>query len=135
MPPRLSLFGASRSLTIRSRSSIVHQKPAFLRVAARRGYADAKDFQPATGPNQDVLGHVSEEAADMSDVTGETKPDISQGTPVQEVNPPSGAMTSGYLLMAAADPRKRPRGKRQSAANHQGANGQKEGRGQQCFRW
>lgn len=57
------------------------------RSVVRRGFADEK--QPADGPNQDVLGHVSEEAADMGDVTGETKPDLGQGTPVQEVHQPN----------------------------------------------
>ena len=52
---------------------------------SRRGFADEKDQKPAAGPNQDTLGHVSEEAADMGRITGETKPDLGQGTPVQEV--------------------------------------------------
>jgi small subunit ribosomal protein S7 len=85
MPPRLNLHGASRSLAIRTRPSCPSQRPLFVTVVARRGYADGKDSKPpATGPNQDVLGHVSEEAADMGEITGETKPDLSQGTPVQE---------------------------------------------------
>lgn len=38
------------------------------------------------GPNQEQLPHVSEEAAAMGEVTGETSPDIEEyGTPVQEV--------------------------------------------------
>jgi len=88
MSPRLNFLAASRCLAIRSRPSIATRKPIFLQVAAQRGYADDKDRKPATGPNQDVLGHVSEEAADIADVTGESKPDISQGTPVQEVRLP-----------------------------------------------
>lgn len=86
MPPRLSLYGASRSLSIRTRPSITSYKPISLRSAAGRGFAD--DTEPevaATGPNQDVLGHVSEEAADMGKVTGETQPNLRQGTPVQKV--------------------------------------------------
>lgn len=79
MPPRLNIFGAGRSLAIRARPSIASRQPAQFLSASRRGYADEK------GPNQDGLGNVSEEAADMGDITGETKPDLGQGTPVQEV--------------------------------------------------
>jgi small subunit ribosomal protein S7 len=92
MPPRLNLYGASRSLSIRARSPIASYKPISLRVAPGRGFADDKELQPAaTGPNQDVLGHVSEEVADMGKVTGETQRDLGQGTPVQEVrlDPPA----------------------------------------------
>jgi small subunit ribosomal protein S7 len=85
MPPRLNPYGASRSLAIRSRPSIASHQPRVWQAASRRGFADEKDPKPATGPNQDVLGHVSEEAADMGKVTGETEPDLGQGTPVQEV--------------------------------------------------
>jgi hypothetical protein len=54
-------------------------------VFSRRGLADEKESNAATGPNHDVLGHVSEEAADMGKMTGETEPDLGQGTPVQDV--------------------------------------------------
>lgn len=67
------------------RPSIASYQPRFIQVASRRAFADEKAPQPSTGPNQDVLGNVSEEAADVGDVTGETKPDLGQGTPVQEV--------------------------------------------------
>jgi small subunit ribosomal protein S7 len=86
MPPRLNFCGASRSLSIRTRPSVASYKPIGLRVAPRSGFAEDKERQlAATGPNQDVLGHVSEEAADMGKVTGETQPDLGQGIPVQEV--------------------------------------------------
>lgn len=84
MPPRVNLIRASRSLAIRSRPSIVPQQPRIAAIVSRRGYADEKNPTPA-GPNQGQLGHVSEEAADMGKITGETPPDLSQGTPVQEV--------------------------------------------------
>jgi small subunit ribosomal protein S7 len=88
MPPRLNLFTTTRSLSIRPRPSIASYKPISLRVASVRGLADDKESKPtATGPNQDVLGHVSEEAADIGKVTGEMQPDLGQGTPVQEVRP------------------------------------------------
>jgi small subunit ribosomal protein S7 len=85
MPPRLNFFGASRSLAIRARPSIASRQPRILPVVSRRGFADEKDPNPPTGPNEDVLGHVSEEAADMGRITGETEPDLDQGTPVQDV--------------------------------------------------
>jgi small subunit ribosomal protein S7 len=85
MPPRLNFYGASRSLVILARPSIVSRQPRILQIASRRGFADENDSQPATGPNEDVLEHVSEEAVDMGRITGETTPDLGQGTPVQEV--------------------------------------------------
>jgi small subunit ribosomal protein S7 len=86
MPPRLNLHSANRSLSIRLRPSIPCYNPINLRIVTGRGFADNNESKPAAGgPNQDVLGHVSEEAADMGKVTGETQPDLGQGTPVQEV--------------------------------------------------
>ena len=85
MPPRLNIFGASRSLALRSRPSIAYYQPRILPVVSRRGFAEEKDSNPPKGPNEDVLGHVSEEAADMGRITGETQPDLGQGTPVQDV--------------------------------------------------
>lgn len=85
MPPRLTLYGATRSLPVRARPLIASHKPINLRAAYVRGFADDKQSKPeATGPNH-VLGHVSEEAADIGKVTGEMQPDLRQGTPVQEV--------------------------------------------------
>ncbi|KAI5789012.1 ribosomal protein S7 domain-containing protein [Geopyxis carbonaria] len=40
---------------------------------------------PPTGPTRDVLPHVSEEAAATAKITGETPPEIDQGTPISEV--------------------------------------------------
>jgi small subunit ribosomal protein S7 len=84
MPPRLNLYGASRSLVLRLRPSIASRRPGIAQVVARRGFAE-KDETPASGPNQDVLPHVSEEAAGVERVKGNAEPDIGQGTPVQEV--------------------------------------------------
>lgn len=85
MPPRLNFCAASRSLARRTRPSYNLHQPRILQITSRRGFADERTPKPATGPNQDVLGHVSEEAVDISKVTGETEPDLGQGTPVQEV--------------------------------------------------
>lgn len=84
MPPKLNLYGASRSLVIRQRPSIAVRQPGIAQVVGRRGFAE-KEEHPAHGPNQDVLPHVSEEAADIGRVKGETQPEIGQGTPVQDV--------------------------------------------------
>jgi small subunit ribosomal protein S7 len=83
MPPRLVFSRACRSLAVRTRPLTV--QPRILQIASRRGFADEKDPKPASGRNQDVLGHVSEEAAHIGKVTGETGPDVGQGTPVQDV--------------------------------------------------
>jgi small subunit ribosomal protein S7 len=85
MSPRLNLFGANRSLVIRARPSITSHQSRILPVVSRRGFADEKDPKAPKGPNEGVLGHVSEEAADMSNIMGETGPDLGQGTPVQDV--------------------------------------------------
>lgn len=94
MPARLNVLGASRSLAFRSRPSIIASyPPRALAAVSRRAFADKKEKEAATGPNQDVLGHVSEEAADLGRITGETTPDLGQGTPVQEVRPPWSSLT------------------------------------------
>ena len=85
MPPRLNVFGVSRSLAIRPRPSIASRQPRILPVVSQRGFADEKDPNPSKGPNEAGLGHVSEEAADLGRVMGETQPDLGQGTPVQDV--------------------------------------------------
>jgi len=86
MPPRLNFLGASRSLVVRARPSIASHQPRILPVVSRRGFANEKEQNVPTGPGQGSgLGHVSEEAADMSEITGETGPDLGQGTPVQDV--------------------------------------------------
>ena len=54
-------------------------------MVSQRGFADEKDPNPSKGPNEAGLGHVSEEAADLGRVMGETQPDLGQGTPVQDV--------------------------------------------------
>lgn len=83
MPPRLNIFGASRSLAIRSRPSIVSRQPRIAQIVSRRTFAEEKEDPNAA--TQSGIGHVSEEAADMENITGGTGPDLGQGTPVQEV--------------------------------------------------
>ncbi|ESZ94665.1 hypothetical protein SBOR_4916 [Sclerotinia borealis F-4128] len=86
MPPRFNFHSASRSLTIRPRTIVAPRNPAFFTIipAARRGFAEEKQ-PPRTGSNEDVAGHVSEEARDMAEITGETPPDMGKSTNVQEI--------------------------------------------------
>ena len=63
--------------------------PLCLRLQQRRNItADEKPLPEAeqpTGPNQDQLPHVSEEAAATGKITGEGGPEGEQGSPVEEV--------------------------------------------------
>jgi len=92
MSPRLNLFTASRTLAVRTRNPAF--VPSFVnRVAIRRNYAaSAADSdhpeigqKKPTGPNMQSQEHVSEEAAKMAKITGGEGPDLSQGTPVQDI--------------------------------------------------
>jgi len=85
MPPHLNVFGASRSLAIHCRASPASIRPVPLRVISRRSFVDSKDPKPATGPNQDVLGPVTEEAVEIGKVTSESVPDLGQSAPVRDV--------------------------------------------------
>jgi len=92
MPPRLNLLQASRALPIRSRAPIERWRPITitqLYPAQIRSYTDSSKDMPISpnnkGPNQDTPLHVSEEAAAIAKTTGETGPDLEQGTPIEEV--------------------------------------------------
>ena len=76
------MFGASRSLVFRARPSIGPRQARNLPVISRRGFAEEKE----TNPTGSGIGHVSEEAIDTGKIMGETTPDMSQGTPVQDVS-------------------------------------------------
>lgn len=95
MPPRLNLLGFSRTLAIRTRPSIASHNARFAPVAPFRGFADEKGPAKPQRPNQDQLPHVSEEAAEISKTTGETAPDLEQGTPVKEASFPRTANAPG----------------------------------------
>jgi len=90
MPPRLNLLTFSRSIPYRPK---VHSQ-CFLRSALRpapsqaRAYSDSKEPPAADGSKRidsKPLPHVSEEAAKMAEITGSEGPDLSQGTPIEEV--------------------------------------------------
>ncbi|MCJ1432914.1 hypothetical protein MMC27_002272 [Xylographa pallens] len=92
MPPRIPLGRSLRAIEFQSRCSKSSPSVSALcfRPATRRYItADEKPLPTADtsdlGPNQERLPHVSEEAAEMAEITGEGGPDIDQGTPIQEV--------------------------------------------------
>ena|SRR5204862_824215 len=80
MPPRLTLYQTARSFCLRSRPL----RGSFIPLAFRsqRTFAESKDPK---GSSEDVLPHVSEEAAKTGEITGDAGPEIEQGTPVIEV--------------------------------------------------
>lgn len=49
------------------------------------GRSKAEATERNTGPNQDQLPHVSEEAVSIASTMGEAGPELEQGTPIQEV--------------------------------------------------
>ncbi|PSK42738.1 37S ribosomal protein S7, mitochondrial [Elsinoe australis] len=93
--PRLYLFSASRRLAFRPRAA-QNTSPFVGRQAAIRHASGSKPGQEfpvaevsegkgAVGPNMNQQEHVSEEAAKMANITGGEGPDLSQGTPVQDI--------------------------------------------------
>ncbi|GAB7350370.1 hypothetical protein MBLNU459_g0997t1 [Dothideomycetes sp. NU459] len=92
MPPRINLFTASRGLAYRPRPSAVPALAMRAQPSVYRTYASdpSKDLpvaaeQEPVGPNMQQQEHVSEEAAKMANITGGEGPDLTQGTPVQEL--------------------------------------------------
>jgi len=91
MHPRFRLLQSGRSIALVPRvpSPSSYQIPLCLRLQQRRSItADEKPLPEAEqpkGPNQQQLPHVSEEAADLGEITGEGGPDLDQSTPVSEV--------------------------------------------------
>ena len=91
MPPRIDLARFSQSICVRPRPSVRSSRPlppcnrpqqTRLITAEEKPLPEAEH---SSGPNQDQLPHVSEEASMTGKITGEGGPDIDQGTPVQEV--------------------------------------------------
>ncbi|QSZ30749.1 hypothetical protein DSL72_000307 [Monilinia vaccinii-corymbosi] len=86
MPSRLNFHSASRTLTIRSRPIVAPRNPAFFNITPVAHRCFAEENQPSRhGSNEDVAGHVSEEARDMAEITGGTPPDMGKSTNVQEI--------------------------------------------------
>lgn len=88
MPPRINLF--NQAFAYRPRTSVVSQRFRVQPALCRQYASDpSKDLPQAPqgedGPNMQQQDHVSEEAAKMAKITGGEGPDLTQGTPVQEV--------------------------------------------------
>ncbi len=112
MPPRLQLLRSGQACFLRPLLSkpIRLLVPLRLRLAQQRYItADEKPLPEAEeqepGPNQEQLPHVSEEAAATGKITGEGGPEISQGTPVQEVCKLHEALDRSLLNALLTDPK------------------------------
>ena len=98
MPPRIHLLS---SRCVIGPSPIRKQAilPLCIRLSHRYSSTNDKPSEQPTGPNQDVLGHVSEEASAMSEITGEEGPELEQGTPIQEVGHLLDLWTQGATVL------------------------------------
>ncbi|KAF2449637.1 30S ribosomal protein-like protein S7 [Karstenula rhodostoma CBS 690.94] len=93
MPPRLNVLSLARTIPYRPKAQAQWLSRPTMRLAPTqtRAYSDAKseDKVPAADRSKRIdakpLGHVSEEASQMADITGGEGPDLSQGTPVQDI--------------------------------------------------
>jgi small subunit ribosomal protein S7 len=93
MPPRLNVINFARAIPYRPKAQAQWLPRSATRLAPTqtRTYSDAKDEDkvPAADRSKRLdaqpLLHVSEEAAQMAEITGGEGPDLSQGTPVQEI--------------------------------------------------
>ncbi len=104
MPQSLRLLRSIQGLSARTRPSS-YQPSQCVQVTSRRHITADEKPLPQTdgqgsGPNENQLPHVSEEAAAIGKITGEGGPDIDEhGTSIQEVssqhlNPESLPLTS-----------------------------------------
>ena len=89
MPPRLNVFAFARSVPYRTRAQLQCLPRPTVRLAPlqTRSYSDSKETPADRSKRIDAqpLPHVSEEAAKMAEITGSEGPDLSQGTPIEEV--------------------------------------------------
>ncbi|CZT25082.1 uncharacterized protein RCC_10810 [Ramularia collo-cygni] len=91
--PAINPLPVLRSCAFRPRQPLLRSTNAVIGVKrpAHRSFADKKSAdlpaadQDAVGPNMQQQEHVSEEAAKMAKVQGGEGPDMSQGTPVQDI--------------------------------------------------
>lgn len=89
MPPRINLF--NQALAYRPRTACVSQRLRIQPSLCRNYASDPSKDLPVSedkdnlGPNMQTQEHVSEEAAKMAKATGGEGPDLSVGTPVQDV--------------------------------------------------
>ena len=90
MSPRLNLLRQGHSVLSKATPSASINRLALpfrpRNITSSEKPLPTKADQKTSGPNQEQLPHVSEEAADTAQIMGETSPEIdAQGTPVQEV--------------------------------------------------
>lgn len=86
MSSRISLLSATRSLAIRTKSATPQRK---LLIATRSYSSNKSTDLPVSsdgkGPNAGSLPTVSEEAISLDNARGQSGPDLTQGTPIQEM--------------------------------------------------
>lgn len=120
MSLRLHLLRA-RPIYFSIQPSCLAVKPAFYKPSQQRWItADEKPLpttEQPTGPNQDQLPHVSEEAAAIDKAMGVGGPDIEQGTPVQDVRYVGMVVAWEHATdtVSSVDSEKGPKGWRQGA--------------------
>lgn len=89
MPPRLNLLSFTRAIPLRPRPQAQWLRPVARMTSPQiRPYSDSKDPPAADRAKREdsqPAPHVSEEAATMAKITGSSGPDLSQGTPIEEV--------------------------------------------------
>ncbi|KAF2689950.1 ribosomal protein S7 [Lentithecium fluviatile CBS 122367] len=89
MPPRLNLLGFTRAIPIQPKPQTQWLRPVVRMSSPQiRAYSDSKEPPAADRskrPDSKPLPHVSQEAATMAKITGTEGPDLSQGTPVEEI--------------------------------------------------
>jgi small subunit ribosomal protein S7 len=91
MPPKLNVLSFSRSIPYRPKPQSQWRGQPVVRVAPQgRFYSDTKDAPPGPADRShridaEPIAHVSEEAAVMAEIRGEEGPDMTRGTPVEEV--------------------------------------------------
>ncbi|KAF2434616.1 ribosomal protein S7 [Tothia fuscella] len=94
MPPRINLLSASKALPFRPRAPMERWRPSMgPQLQQLRLYSNPQKDLPVAettneAPNTDDpsgIPHVSEEAAAMSKIAGEPGPDLSTGTPIEEI--------------------------------------------------
>jgi small subunit ribosomal protein S7 len=89
MPPPLNMCSFARAIPLRPRPQAQWLRPVVRMSSPQlRTYSDSKEPLAADRSKRidsQPLPHVSEEAATMAEITGGEGPDLSQGTPIEEV--------------------------------------------------
>ncbi|SMR48445.1 unnamed protein product [Zymoseptoria tritici ST99CH_1E4] len=90
--PAINPIPVLRTCAFRPRQTVLRPSNAVIGVKrpAYRSFADKSSDLPKAdegevGPNMNQAEHVSEEAAKMANITGGEGPDLTQGTPVQDI--------------------------------------------------